>query len=141
MPRVDHFLLLGSRHDVAADIGWSRHFVTHSGTGVAIGSNDRVYVSGNLESAFGNDDDLEVTANALQPHCGKDPSGSRCSTSDGMVVILDQNGVKQYVSYLGGNAADKAQGISVLPDSTFVVVGDTGSGNFPTTAGAVLLAS
>jgi hypothetical protein len=62
---------------------------------------------------------------------------SLAGTSDAFVSVLSATGALTYSTYLGGSGGDYGHGIAVQSsDGTAVVVGETGSGNFPTQAPA-----
>jgi hypothetical protein len=115
---------------------WSDDHKPDSGTAVAIGPSDAIYVTGYTE---GWNDDFGVTANALQALCGRQRAlgtGVSCD-QDGVVIILNANGTEQYVSYWGGHGSDLGQGIAVNTDGSFVVTGNTDAPDFSTTNGAL----
>ena len=111
--------------------------VGDAGNAVAIGPNDAVYVAGSVDGSFS---DLKVTENALQKQCGRRKAlgDIRDCDEDALVAIISADGVKQYVSYWGGNGADNATGIAVSPDGSFVVAGNTFASDFVTTTGALM---
>ncbi|MCI0366558.1 MAG: SBBP repeat-containing protein, partial [Phycisphaerales bacterium] len=76
------------------------------------------------------------TVNALQPNAGnQDPE---LGLSDGFITKLNAAGTALvYSTYLGGSGDDDANAIAVDSSGNVIVVGMTGSMNFPTTAGAV----
>ncbi len=51
---------------------------------------------------------------------------------DGLVVLLTADGVLQSTTYIGGNRSDAINGVAVAPDGSIVLVGMTGSDDFPT---------
>jgi hypothetical protein len=63
--------------------------------------------------------------------------GQLLGPSDAFVAKFDASGTNRiYSVYLGGDGADVAWGIAVDPGGSVYLTGETGSSNFPTTAGA-----
>jgi len=101
----------GSGFDVAEDV-----VVTASGSAVVVGSTDST--------------DFPVTAGVLQP--SPDP-GSK----DGFVSGLSPDGsALLFSTYLGGTGEDDPYAVTLDDLERIVVAGQTGSADFPTTAGA-----
>ena len=104
-------------------------------TAVAVNDNGEAYVVG-FTSSF----DFPVTPNALQP--GYSPTDD---TSDAFVAALDATGTTlKYSTYLGGGpgepsepSPDAAFGVTIDKQGNAVVVGVTGSPNFPTAGDAL----
>jgi hypothetical protein len=97
-----------------------------SGTSIALDAARNAYVTGETYST-----DFP-TANAFQ--AGK---ANGTVNTDAFVTKLDATGsTLVYSTYLGGDLRDTGLGIAVTADGSAYVTGDTGSANFPTTAGA-----
>ena len=94
------------------------------GGGIAVDGAGSAYVTGRTDSS-----DFPTTAGAAQPtHAGSD---------DAFVTKLDATGSGLvYSSYLGGSGVEFGNGISVDAAGSAYVTGQTGSTDFPTTAGA-----
>lgn len=82
--------------------------------------------------------DLPVTANAVQPVCGRKLAlgEDHDCDRDAFVIIVSAGGEVTYTSYLGGNGSDAALGAGVDALGALYLVGDTTASDFPTTAGA-----
>ncbi|HZH33221.1 MAG TPA: SBBP repeat-containing protein, partial [Pyrinomonadaceae bacterium] len=96
--------------------------VNDSATSVAVDSGGNAYVAGNTASL-----NFPVQ-NPLQPNC------SSCGSfiNDAFVTKLNADGsVRIYSTFLGGSAAENATNIEVDSQNRAVVVGSTGSNNFP----------
>ncbi len=92
--------------------------------GIAVDTAGNAYVSGETGSA-----DFPATAGAFQTML----KGS----ANAFVGKLNPNGTGLvYSTYLGGSAIDAAAGIALDPAGNVDVTGQTGSGDFPVTAGA-----
>jgi len=103
------------------------------GRGLAVDAAGNVYVAGQTKSS-----DFPTTGGAFDrtfnvdncPRCGIDQY-------DGFVTKLNASGsALVYSTFLGGFDIDDAIGIAVDVTGSAYVVGETGSSNFPTTAGA-----
>ena len=86
-------------------------------------SSGRIYLAGHICEPT-----LPVTPNAAQP--------AYAGGCDGFVAILSPDHRLQYATYLGGTGQDRIWAISADDAGNVYVAGDTGSANFPTTAGA-----
>ena len=93
------------------------------GSGIAVDRAGSAYVTGATSSA-----DYPTTPGAVD---------STAARSDAFVTKLDPAGsALAYSTLLGGSALDQGLGIAVDPDGGAYVTGQTGSADFPTTAGA-----
>lgn len=103
------------------------------GTSIAIDAAGNAYVAGATSST-----DFPVSATAVQRLFGGVSEDFFLSRGDAFVAKLSPDG-KQivYATYLGGSLNDGAWGIAVDSGGNAVVVGDTFSTNFPTTANAI----
>jgi hypothetical protein len=110
---------------------------SETGSAVAIGPNDAIYLTGYIPGPFPG---FAVTPNALQSQCGRKLAlgDNRDCDDDAFLVILDSAGAVTYASYLGGNGGDKGTGIAVEPDGSIVITGDTFAPDFPVTTGALM---
>jgi hypothetical protein len=90
------------------------------GTGIALDSSGNVFAAGILGT--------NSFAPGVSGYVTSDPS---TTTEDAFVLKLNSSGALQKFTYLGGDGADKANGIAVDGDNVFVV-GQTFSSNFPT---------
>jgi len=96
------------------------------GTSIALDAARNVYVTGGTSST-----DFPTT-NAFQSS-----KANGTGNPDAFVTKLDPTGsTLVYSTYLGGDLSDTGFGIAVTADGSAYVTGDTGSANFPTTAGA-----
>ncbi|MDX6612502.1 MAG: hypothetical protein QOD75_1688 [Blastocatellia bacterium] len=90
------------------------------GLGIAVDSNDAIYVAGSTQSA-----DFPLVAGAPQSDNG--------GNTDGFVTRLNPApGNLFYSTFLGGQSTDQVNGIAVDPVGNAYVVGTTSSSNFPT---------
>ncbi len=98
--------------------------------GVAVDSNENVYVSGITGSP-----NFPITGGAYQTSCGTD---GLCNGSfDGFVTQLNNVGKSiMFSTFLGGSGYDYAAGIAVDSTGAVYVSGNTTSLDFPTTASA-----
>ena len=87
-------------------------------TGVAVGSDGSVYVSGWTESS-----DMPTTASAVQTNLA--------SPTDAFVMRLSASNTIVYATYLGGTGDDRANGIAVDSAGYVYVTGYTRSHDFP----------
>lgn len=79
-----------------------------------------IYVVGHTASK-----DFPVTANALQPKFGG-------GAGDGVFAILSPDGSKLlYATYIGGAGEDLLRSLALLPNGDVVLIGKTGSDDFP----------
>jgi hypothetical protein len=94
--------------------------------GIAVGPAGNVVVAG-----VTNSQDFPTTPGAFQPtHAGG-------NTQEGFVTKLRANGSSLvYSTYLGGTGYEVVFGVAVGPAGNAYVTGETGSRDFPTTAGA-----
>ncbi len=95
------------------------------GSGIAVDASGNTYVTGGTGSS-----DFPTTAGALQTTFGggqPDAFVSKLSASGSALV---------YSTYLGGSNLDVGSAIAVDASGNAYVTGETGSTNFPTTAGA-----
>lgn len=86
----------------------------------------------------GRGNDLAVTANAVQPICGRKLAlgDDRECDQDAFVITLDPAGTVTYASYLGGLGDDAAVALAVDGAGTIYLAGTTTASDFPTTEGA-----
>jgi len=99
------------------------------GTAIAIDSSGDAYVTG-----YTNSTNFPVTPGAFQTRCG---GGCADSTVDAFVSKLDPTGSSLiYSTYLGGSNDDYGNGIALDASGDAYIIGQTLSGNFPTTPGA-----
>ncbi|MHB8080118.1 MAG: FlgD immunoglobulin-like domain containing protein [Candidatus Krumholzibacteriia bacterium] len=104
-------LLGGAGDDVAADL--------------ALDGTDRVALTGHTDAA-----DFPTTAGSFD-------RGFNGGNSDAFVAVLAATGGQLvWGSYLGGTFNDYGEAVSFARDGAVVVAGNTGSLDFPTTAGA-----
>ncbi len=95
-----------------------------AGLDVEVDAAGNVYVMGWTFSA-----DIPVTSGAVQSTAG--------SGADGFIAKLSSDGTtRYYVTYLGGDEEDRANGLAVTADGKAVIVGTTNATNFPTTDNA-----
>ena len=95
------------------------------GEGIALDGSGNAYVTGNTSSP-----DFPTTSAAYQTTLpGSQSAFVTKLSADGSALI--------YSTYLGGNSSDAGADITLDASGNAVVVGTTGSLNFPTTAGAV----
>ena len=98
---------------------------TNNANGIAVDPAGNAYVTGSTDSA------LPTTAGAVQPTFGGGPN-------DAFVMKLNPSGsALVYSTHLGGSDFEAGFGIAVDAAGNAYVTGQTGSSNFPTTAGAV----
>jgi hypothetical protein len=98
---------------------------TDFGSGIAIDSAGNAYVTGNTYSG-----NFPVTTGAFQITSG--------GGYDAFVTKLNPSGTGLiYSTYLGGGSNDEGSGIALDSFDDAYVTGDTQSGDFPTTAGAI----
>lgn len=110
--------------------GTALSYATYLGNGgsdmaraLAVDSAGNAYIAGKTKSA------TFPTKNAIQP--------ALSGVSDAFVTKLNPTGTALvYSTFLGGLEDDSANGIAVHSSGEAVVVGQTGSGDFPVTAGA-----
>jgi hypothetical protein len=117
--------LFGGSHATFTDTAYTR---------VTLHSDGTAYISGITRST-----DLPVTSNAFQRTYGGD-AGALSWHGDAFVARFNAalSGLV-YATYLGGSSGDEASvnnGLTVDPQGRAVVLGNTTSTNFPTTAGA-----
>src|SRR5437870_3644449 len=99
------------------------------GVGIAVDAAGNAYMTG-----FTFSPNFPTTANASQTTLG---GGSGVGDRDAFVAKLDPTGAALvYSTYLGGTGDDLGFGIAVDAAGNAYVTGETGSFNFPTTAGA-----
>ena len=97
-------------------------------TGIAVDAAGNAYLTGATSST-----DFPTTLGVVQPAFG----GGTVLGGDIFVTKLNAAGTALvYSTYLGGSGDDRGLGIAVDAGGNAYVTGDTGSGNFPTTAGA-----
>ena len=95
---------------------------------IAVDATGNVYVAGATQSP-----DFPVTSTALQT-VSKIPSGS----GSAFVTKLNPEGSAEiYSTYMGGSGGDAAYGLVVDSSGDAYIVGQTGSKDFPATAGAL----
>ena len=98
-----------------------------TGGGIAVDPAGNAYVTGETASS-----DFPTTPGAFDPTLNS-PSGG-----DAFVTKLNMTGSGLvYSTYLGGSASQTGFGIAVDPAGSAYVTGETGSSDFPTTAGAI----
>jgi hypothetical protein len=96
------------------------------GLGIAVDAAGNAYVTGFTDSL-----DFPTTAGAFQPTLGG------FGFNDAFVMKFNPTGsALVYSTYLGGRGGDEGLGIAVDAAGNAYVTGDTGSTDFPTTAGA-----
>jgi len=96
------------------------------GTGVAVDSSGNAYISGKTESA-----NYPTTPGAF------DTSYNGSPYQDAVLSKIDSSGATLvYSTYLGGSQDDAGYGLDVDSGGSAYVTGETGSSNFPVTAGA-----
>ncbi len=96
--------------------------------GIALDRAGDAYVAGSTGSH-----DFPITPDAFQSVNRAD-----AEFNNAFVTKLDPSGARfLYSTYLGGTLSDEAKAVAVDPAGDVVVTGDAGSGNFPTTAGAL----
>jgi uncharacterized protein (TIGR03437 family) len=96
------------------------------GYGIAVDPAGSAYVTGLTTST-----NFPVTAGAAQSAFG---GGS----ADAFIVKLNPAGsALLYATYLGGSSGDDGRGIAIDADGNAYVTGNTSSGNFPATSGAL----
>lgn len=95
-----------------------------TGRAIALDGSDGVVVTGYTRSS-----DFPVTADAL------DSSLAGVVYDDAFVLRLDAAGALTYASYLGGDGADRGEGIAVDAQGDLYVTGSTESSDLPVTAG------
>lgn len=91
---------------------------------LALDAGARVLIAGHTFSA-----DFPTTAGAYDRMLN--------GTRDVFVTMLDASGASlRWSTYLGGAAGERAWGLALTEDGRAVIAGETGSADFPTTAGA-----
>ena len=94
------------------------------GNGIAVDGSGYAYVTGTAWSA-----NFPTTSGALQTGFG--------GTTDAFVTKLNLNGTSLvYSTYLGGSGIEDGTAIALDNSGNAYIAGDTGSSNFPTTAGS-----
>ena len=113
--------MLVAKYSAQGSLVWSR----------AIDFGDRLgSVSGVGVTASGG---LCVVGSALPPPL--DQSVHRFGPGgdvDGLVVLVTADGALESTTYIGGSRSDAIDGVAVAPDGSIVLVGMTGSDDFPT---------
>jgi Beta-propeller repeat len=97
---------------------------------IVVDQKEQVYATGVTGS-----EDFPITKNAFQP----EPKGSKLgdSSPEGFVAKLNATGsALSYSTFLGGSRSDDATGIAIDQEGNCYITGETGSYDFPTTAGA-----
>jgi len=94
------------------------------GLGVGLDGGNNIYVVGQAVMP-----DFPTTANVIQPNFGG-------STTDGFAARISVTGFLDYCSFLGGTGGDVATAVVVDNVGYAHVTGNTGSLNFPVTAGS-----
>jgi beta-propeller repeat-containing protein len=98
------------------------------GNSIAVDSSGNAYVAGTTRSA-----DFPTTAGVFQHDCNLSENGN-CNSV--FVTKLNASGSKAlYSTFLGGHDTQNGTGIKVNSAGNAFVSGDTGSSDFPTTAG------
>jgi Beta-propeller repeat/Bacterial Ig domain len=92
--------------------------------GIAVDSSGNTYIAGYTFSK-----DLPTTVGALDRNC--DPSPGCASFGDAFVAKLTPRGTRVWVTYLGGDLDDSAQGVAVDLSGNVYVTGQTESDDFP----------
>ena len=94
------------------------------GRGIAVDGTGNAYITGDTQS-----DNFPTAGSPFQ--------AARASLQDAFITKLNTTGTGLvYSTYLGGSQIDIGYGIAVDPLDDAYVTGETGSGDFPTTAGA-----
>ncbi len=102
-------------------------------TALAVDSTGNAYIAGLTRST-----DFPVTTGAFQTRFGGQSSDFFFSRGDAFVLKLSPDGSRiLYGTYLGGTLNDAAWGLAVDSTGSAVVVGDTISTDFPTSANAI----
>jgi hypothetical protein len=111
------------------------------GQGIAINSNEEVYITGETYStATDFNTDFPATSTGLQVNINQ---GDNTSNSDAFIVKLNTAGTNvEYGTYFGGSNTDEGYGIVVDDIGNIYIAGITGSGTtatlpLPTTAGVL----
>jgi len=125
-----------TKFDAAGVLQWSTFLGgtgtgTESGFAIAVGASGEAYVTGNTTSA-----DFPVTAGAYD----ESYNSATNLTTDVYVTKLAADGASLlWSTFLGGNQGEQANTPGIALDSTgaVIVVGETQSANFPTSAGVV----
>lgn len=94
------------------------------GLGVGLDGGNNIYVVGQAVMP-----DFPSTASVIQPNFGG-------STTDGFAARINVSGFMDYATFLGGTGGDAATSVIVDNVGYAHVAGNTGSPNFPTTAGS-----
>lgn len=93
--------------------------------GIAIDSNDRVYIMG-----FTSSSDFPVVAKSG----AYNQSTRKGGINDGVLIELDENDQISWATYFGGDGADQMSAIKISPNNHLVMVGNTDSRDFPIVA-------
>ncbi len=89
------------------------------GEGIAVDRHGQVYLSG-----FTHSTDFPVTARA--------PQARRAGRTDGTVSVLSPDFTRAVLSsYFGGRGEENLRAVATCPDGGFVIVGETGSADWP----------
>ena len=98
------------------------------GRAVAVDGDGNAYVTGQTTSS-----DFPTTSGSFQPNLNATPDDA----TDAFVTKLDTAGSLVYSTFLGGGSWEDGRDIAVDASGNASVVGETGSGDFPTTSAAV----
>src|SRR3989442_855068 len=121
--RPDHELIIDPGVEYSTFLGGSSHEL---GNGIKVDAAGNAYVVGTTQSP-----DFRTTAGAFRT------TGAPGNVSDVFVSKLNATGTALvYSTFIGGDHLDDGMAIAVDGSGNAYVAGETGSTNFPTTAGA-----
>lgn len=98
------------------------------GRAVTVDANGNAYITGQTTSS-----DFPTTSGSFQPSLNATPD----EATDAFVTKLSPTGGLVYSTFLGGGSWEDGRDIAVDASDNAYVVGETGSGNFPATSGAI----
>lgn len=90
--------------------------------GIAMDSNDRVYIMG-----FTSSTDFPV----VSKNGAYNQSTRKGGINDGVLIELDENDQISWATYFGGDGADQMSTIKISPNNHLMLVGNTDSRDFP----------